>query len=103
MSTLSSIFTPERVISAYRHGIFPWPDGDPRHPIPWACPRRRAIIEIEALRVLIPGLFGYRMDTPDGGAYWGAVGENPMLPQLKAAAAKIAPVVQSHIDMLNGM
>jgi len=22
----------------------------------------------------VPGLFGYRMDSPDGGAYWGAVG-----------------------------
>jgi leucyl/phenylalanyl-tRNA--protein transferase len=43
--------TPERVISAYRHGIFPWPDGNPRHPIPWVCPRRRAILEFDALRV----------------------------------------------------
>lgn len=43
--------TAERVISAYRHGIFPWPDGDPRHPVPWVCPRRRAILEFEALRI----------------------------------------------------
>jgi len=48
----------------------------------WSLPK------IEALRVLIPGLFGYRMDTPDGGAYWGSVGQNPGLPQLKEAAAK---------------
>jgi hypothetical protein len=48
----------------------------------WSLPK------IEALRVLIPGLFGYRMDTPDGGAYWGAVGENPGLPQIREAAAK---------------
>ena len=37
----------------------------------WSLPK------IEALRVLIPGLFGYRMDTPDGGAYWGTVGRTP--------------------------
>lgn len=37
--------TPQRVISAYQHGIFPWPDGNPRHPIPWVCPTRRAILE----------------------------------------------------------
>ena len=37
----------------------------------WSLPK------IEALRVLIPGLFGYRMDTPDGGAYWGSVGRTP--------------------------
>lgn len=43
--------TPERVISAYRHGIFPWPDGDPRHAVPWVCPRRRAILEFGHLRV----------------------------------------------------
>lgn len=46
----------------------------------WSLPK------IEALRVLIPGLFGYRMDTPDGGAYWGTVGQNPAIEQFKAAA-----------------
>lgn len=48
----------------------------------WSLPK------IETLRVLIPGLYGYRMDTPDGGAYWGAVGQNPMVPQLQEAAAR---------------
>ena len=37
----------------------------------WSLPKR------EALGFAIPGLFGYRMDTPDGGAYWGAVGRDP--------------------------
>ena len=37
----------------------------------WSLPKR------EALGFLVPGLFGYRMDTPDGGAYWGAVGRDP--------------------------
>src|SRR5207245_5043136 len=27
--------------------------------------------------LLIPGLFGYRMDTPGGGNYWGAIGRDP--------------------------
>ena len=43
--------SPARIISAYRHGIFPWPDGGPLHPIPWVCPPRRAILEFAALRV----------------------------------------------------
>ena len=43
--------TPERVISAYRHGIFPWPDGHSLHPIPWVCPPRRAILEFAALHL----------------------------------------------------
>jgi leucyl/phenylalanyl-tRNA--protein transferase len=43
--------TPERLISAYRHGIFPWPDGTPFNPIPWVCPPRRAILEFRDLHV----------------------------------------------------
>lgn len=43
--------TPERVISAYRHGIFPWPDSNPRRPIPWVCPPHRAILEFARLHV----------------------------------------------------
>jgi len=43
--------TPERVISAYQHGIFPWPDGDQRFPIPWVCPPRRAVLEFDALHL----------------------------------------------------
>lgn len=27
------------------------------------------------LRTIIPGIYGYRMDTPNGGEYWGRVGE----------------------------
>lgn len=30
----------------------------------------------ETLRVIIPGLYGYRMDAEDGGNYWGRVGES---------------------------
>ncbi|MBM3839426.1 MAG: YfhO family protein [Verrucomicrobia bacterium] len=37
----------------------------------WSLPKA------ETLRVVIPGVFGYRMDTPDGGNYWGAVGQSP--------------------------
>lgn len=41
----------ERLASAYRHGVFPWPDGIPFNPIPWVCPPRRAILEFSALHV----------------------------------------------------
>jgi len=37
----------------------------------WSLPK------IETLGIIVPGLFGYRMDTPDGGNYWGAVGRDP--------------------------
>lgn len=36
----------------------------------WSLPKR------EALGLLIPGLFGYRVDTPQGGQYWGAAGRD---------------------------
>lgn len=56
----------------------------------WSLPKR------EALSLLIPGLFGFRMDTPmglpesvqanySGGQYWGAAGRDPSLdPYVKA-------------------
>ena len=37
----------------------------------WSAPKS------EGLSFIVPGLFGYRMDTPDGGNYWGAVGRDP--------------------------
>jgi hypothetical protein len=37
----------------------------------WSLPKR------EALGLVVPGLFGYRMDTPEGGNYWGAAGRDP--------------------------
>jgi leucyl/phenylalanyl-tRNA---protein transferase len=43
--------SPERLISAYRHGVFPWPDSSPFSPIPWVCPPRRAILEFERLHI----------------------------------------------------
>jgi hypothetical protein len=37
----------------------------------WSLPKR------ETLGLIVPGLFGYKMDTPDGGNYWGAMGRDP--------------------------
>lgn len=37
----------------------------------WSAPKR------EAISILVPGVFGYRMDSPDGGAYWGFAGRDP--------------------------
>ncbi len=38
----------------------------------WSLPKS------EALRLIIAGSHGYRLDTPGGGAYWGAVGRDPV-------------------------
>lgn len=42
---------PDRLISAYRCGIFPWPDSSLPGVIPWVCPPRRAILEFTALHI----------------------------------------------------
>jgi leucyl/phenylalanyl-tRNA---protein transferase len=43
--------TPEWLLDAYQHGIFPWPTGDPGMPIPWCSPDPRAVIEFERFHV----------------------------------------------------
>ncbi|MBI3191708.1 MAG: hypothetical protein HYZ36_03505, partial [Pedosphaera parvula] len=47
----------------------------------WSLPK------IETLRVIIPGLFGYRLDTSNGGNYWGSVGQDPAIPAIQQALA----------------
>jgi leucyl/phenylalanyl-tRNA--protein transferase len=41
----------DRLVSAYRRGIFPWPDSALPGAIPWVCPPRRAILEFSALHI----------------------------------------------------
>jgi hypothetical protein len=43
----------------------------------WDFATQWSLPKIETLGIAVPGLFGYRMDTPDGGNYWGAVGRDP--------------------------
>ena len=43
--------TPEWLLDAYRHGIFPWPTGDAGAAIPWCSPDPRAIIELDRFHV----------------------------------------------------
>jgi len=43
----------------------------------WDWATQWSLPKVETLRVIIPGLFGYRLDTPGGGNYWGAVGRQP--------------------------
>lgn len=43
----------------------------------WDAATQWSLPKVETARVLIAGLFGYRLDTPNGGNYWGAVGRTP--------------------------
>jgi leucyl/phenylalanyl-tRNA---protein transferase len=43
--------TPDWLLDAYQHGIFPWPTGDPSLPVPWCSPDPRAIIDFGQFHV----------------------------------------------------
>ena len=43
----------------------------------WDWATQWSICKAETLRVIIPGVFGYRLDSPEGGNYWGRVGQTP--------------------------
>jgi len=51
----------------------------------WSLPKR------EILSLVIPGLFGNRMDTPGGGNYWGAIGRDPSWDRFYAAGKQGPP------------
>jgi hypothetical protein len=42
----------------------------------WNWATQWSLPKAEALSVAVPGLFGYRLDTPDGGNYWGSIGRD---------------------------
>lgn len=41
----------------------------------WNWATQWSLPKMESLRVVVPGLYGYRLDTPSGGDYWGSVGQ----------------------------
>jgi hypothetical protein len=43
----------------------------------WDFATQWSLPKIETFGIIVPGLFGYRMDTPGGGNYWGAIGRDP--------------------------
>ena len=55
----------------------------------WHAQTTGSLPKLETLRVIVPGLFGYRMSPdekqikPYEGSYWGRVNENPMITDLR--------------------
>ena len=58
-------------------GVVGMEQGDMDKETRWSWATQWSLPKAETLRVIIPGLFGYRLDTPDGGNYWGKVGQQP--------------------------
>jgi hypothetical protein len=51
----------------------------------WSMPKA------ETLGMIVPGLFGFRMDTPEGGNYWGRCGRDPAWDRYFASGKKGSP------------
>jgi len=90
--------------------------GDPQTPAQRAAARERqwtfltqwSLPKIETLRIVIPGLYGYRLDTPrpydsnklrslDGGNYWGSMGQDPVLDRVAEVEEVIAAFGQRNV------
>ena len=57
----------------------------------WAWATQWSLPKAEALGALVPGLFGFRMDSPDGGQYWGACGRDLAWDEYFASGQQGAP------------
>src|SRR5579863_3149673 len=44
----------------------------------WDWATQWSLTKTETLSIVVPGLFGYRTDTTDGGSYWGTIGRDPL-------------------------
>ena len=76
---------PERLLEAYRHGIFPWYSGD--QPILWWSPHPRTVLFLEKLHIsrslkrsLRPGIFSVTLDTKFSEVMLGCAGPRPQYP-----------------------
>jgi hypothetical protein len=57
----------------------------------WDFATQWSLPKVEVLSFIVPGLFGYRMDTPDGGNYWGAIGRDAAWDRFFASGAQGTP------------
>lgn len=77
-SAVLSIQTLSSLISTQVQGVSVLEESPAQNPQQqWDWATQWSLPKIEAFRLFIAGLYGYRMDTPEGGQYWGAVGRTP--------------------------
>ena len=79
---VGGVLTPERLVHAYRHGIFPF--FDEQSPVLWWSPDPRAIFELNAFhvphslaKVLRKGLFQITLDRAFAGVMAGCAAPGP--------------------------
>lgn len=57
----------------------------------WGWATQWSLPKIETLGLIEPGLFGYRLDSRNGGQYWGRIGRDPSWDQYLADGQKGTP------------
>jgi len=70
----------------------------------WEFTTQWSIPKIESLRVIIPGLFGYRLkefttSTNKAGSYWGKIAEDPRIDQLESGNPKTRAAAAAALGM----
>ncbi len=74
----------------------------------WTFLTQWSLPKLETLRIVIPGLYGYRLDTPrpyddnklrslDGGNYWGSMGQDPLLEHIAEVEEFITALGQENV------
>ena len=74
----------------------------------WTFLTQWSLPKMESLRIVIPGLYGYRLDTPRpydgiklrsliGGNYWGSMGQDPVLDRVAEVEEVIAAFGQRNV------
>ena len=67
----------------------------------WDVATQWSLPKVETLAFIVPGLFGYRMDSPGGGNYWGKVGRDPAWDRY-FASGKQGPTPQGYLRFSGG-
>jgi hypothetical protein len=49
----------------------------------WNFATQWSLPKAETLQIIIPGFFGYRLESPGGLNYWGTIGSNPLIPDMQ--------------------
>lgn len=80
VAAFASYFAAQAIVAlvgANIQGIAGIQPGEEAKAVRWDWATQWSLPKAETLGIVVPGLFGYRMDTPDGGNYWGGVGRDP--------------------------
>ena len=101
--------TPAWLLDAYRHGIFPWPSGEPDQMVPWVSPEPRAIIELDGfhvpkrlMRTCRSGQFGVTVNRDFDGVIRGCATAGPrrghtwLIPPMIRAYSRLFQLGHAH-------